>query len=395
VVGEALDVDVLIAGAGLGGAAAAVALGRLGVRTAVVDPHLHAAPAFKVEKLDQRQVRLLDRLGLLPQVAERAGRIRAAVVARRGRVLTRQGSADVSFGILYPELVGAIRSQIPAPVEQVQGRVAAIEPDGDRRRVQLDDGRAAHARLVVLATGTGTSLGRSLGFQRHLLSEGHSLTFGFDVERADRRPFELNALTYFPHGASARFGSFMLFPVRPEPGLGLRANFFTYLGSGEAVVRALIERPETELEALAPGLARITGPLRVTSKVEVRSVNLYDTTGVGCDGVLVIGDSYQTACPAVGVGVTKALTDAAILGELIRGWLATPGLGQDKLAAFYRAPEKLSADRDALEQSFYLRRLSTDAGLEWVARRERNFAGLLLSSVRARLEHALGRAEQG
>ena len=108
--------DVLIVGAGLAGAAAAV-LARLGLRVALVDPRPVSPPAFKAEKIEPDQADLLRRLGLMEEVQRRAAPIPVVQVAYRGRVL--RCFAVEQYGILYPSLVSAVREQIPASVERV------------------------------------------------------------------------------------------------------------------------------------------------------------------------------------------------------------------------------------------------------------------------------------
>ena len=50
-------------------------------------------------------------------------------------------------------------------------------------------------------------------------------------------------------------------------------------------------------------------------------------------------------------------------------WLATPGMGADKIAAFYADPVKRAYDAHSADKAFFLRSLSIDPGLAWTARR--------------------------
>ncbi len=76
-----------------------------------------------------------------------------------------------------------------------------------------------------------------------------------------------------------------------------------------------------------PGLARVTGEWRATSKVESRPSDLYVACAAARDGLVSLGDAFQGPCPATGTGVTKVLTDVACLcNPHIGSWLATSGM---------------------------------------------------------------------
>ena len=54
------------------------------------------------------------------------------------------------------------------------------------------------------------------------------------------------------------------------------------------------------------------------------------------EGVVLVGDAFCTSCPAGGTGVRKALLDVERLCNVhIPHWLATPGMGIQKVTAFY------------------------------------------------------------
>jgi hypothetical protein len=53
-------------------------------------------------------------------------------------------------------------------------------------------------------------------------------------------------------------------------------------------------------------------------------------------------------------------------------WLATPGMGRDKIAAYYADPVKQACDARSLRASLYARGLAVETGALWRARRLRN-----------------------
>jgi 2-polyprenyl-6-methoxyphenol hydroxylase-like FAD-dependent oxidoreductase len=174
-------------------------------------------------------------------------------------------------------------------------------------------------------------------------------------------------MTYYPERLSDRIAYFSLFPI----GSALRANLFVYRDLRDPWLKALRDEPVKTLLAAMPGLARITGAFAVTSFVHVRPADLYMTTGVRRPGVVLAGDAYATTCPAAGTGLNRVLTDVErLVGRHIPEWLASPGMGRDKIAAFYDDPVKRANDAWSLDRAFYLRAISTDQSLRWGVRRQ-------------------------
>jgi 2-polyprenyl-6-methoxyphenol hydroxylase-like FAD-dependent oxidoreductase len=85
------SVEVIVVGAGLAGTAVAAVLGRQGRRVILVDPRPSYPPVFKAEKIDQEQVYLLRKLGLLVVVASGSSpRLEAQLRLRRSMIQRNQ-----------------------------------------------------------------------------------------------------------------------------------------------------------------------------------------------------------------------------------------------------------------------------------------------------------------
>jgi 2-polyprenyl-6-methoxyphenol hydroxylase-like FAD-dependent oxidoreductase len=135
-------------------------------------------------------------------------------------------------------------------------------------------------------------------------------------------------------------------------------------------LRAFRAAPRERLAALMPGLAKITGPFEIPGAVRVRPSDLYVTTGVEQAGVVLVGDAFSTSCPNAGTGAGKALTDVERLCNMhIPQWLATPGMGAEKIAAFYADPVRAAYHAHAIGKAFKLRSLTLDPGPTWAAQR--------------------------
>jgi 2-polyprenyl-6-methoxyphenol hydroxylase-like FAD-dependent oxidoreductase len=118
----------------------------------------------------------------------------------------------------------------------------------------------------------------------------------------------------------------------------------------------------------------------VTDFVKIRPVDLTVTQGFRQNGIVLVGDAFSTSCPAAGTGARKVLVDVERLCNVyIPRWLATPGMGEAKIAAFYDDPVKRACDEQSAAKAFHLRSFSMDASLPWAAQRWTRFA---LHSIR-------------
>lgn len=358
-------VDVVLVGAGLSGSTAALVLGRSGLRVALIDVHEVYPPDFRVEKIAGDQIPLLRRLGLLESVAAASSPFGLVVNVERGKVLDRTKAEH--YGVLYDDLVRVMRAGLPASVEFVRGRVATVEAGPERQTITFAGGGVIAARLLVLATGLGHGLRESLGIKRRMLHPGHSVTFGFNVEHATGE-FPFGALTYYGERLSDRIDYLNLFPVRGA----MRANLFTFVEPKDPWIAAFRRDPKGKLLDVMPGLAQFLGDFTLSSRVETGVMDLYVVEGHRRDGVVLIGDAFQTSCPAAGTGVSRLLCDVdRLCNTYVPRWLATPGMAAAKIAEFYDDPAKRAVDAKAARLADYRRALATEPRLAWRLHRRR------------------------
>jgi 2-polyprenyl-6-methoxyphenol hydroxylase-like FAD-dependent oxidoreductase len=381
--------DIAIVGGGLAGSLAAAMLGRAGYDAVLVDPHPVYPPDFRCEKLDGPQVRLLEKTGLAEPVLHAATHDGEVWIARFGRLVERRPSDQQ--GILYDTLVNTVRAEIPHRVDVLTGKASAVATSPDRQQVTLSDGTKISARLVVMANGLNSALRYHLGMGREELSKAHSISIGFDMAPVGDSNFPFRAMTYYGEHCAARAAYITLFPI----GATMRANLFVYRDFRDPWLSQMRHAPRDALRTIMPRLERLTGDFAVIGPVQIRPVDLYVTTGWRQPGVVLVGDAFATSCPAAGTGLRKVFTDVERLCNVhLPAWLASPGMDEDKITAFYDDPVKQACDAFCADKAWSVRALAIDPGLPWLVRRWGRFvmrAGSgLLRNARSRVSGRAG-----
>jgi 2-polyprenyl-6-methoxyphenol hydroxylase-like FAD-dependent oxidoreductase len=352
--------DVAIIGGGLAGATAAAMLGRAGVAAVLIDPHAEQRPEFRCEKLDESQLALLRLTGLADDVLPQACVDGQVWVARYGRLIDRKPSERA--GIMYHDLVNAVRQQVPASVPHIATKVAGITTQTGSPLVTLATGETISPKLAILATGLNPGLRDVLGISRETLSPCHSISIGFDMQPDDGQQFVFPALTVFPERPGQAMAYLTVFPVHG----GMRANLFVYWGMDDARLRRFRHQPKEALLDLIPTLARFTGPFVIEGQVSIRPVDLVRVGALQRPGIVLVGDAYSTSCPAAGTGANKVLTDVQRLcTTYIPSWLDKEQIGAADVASFYADPVKLQCEAESLQKALWLRKVSTGTSLGW------------------------------
>jgi 2-polyprenyl-6-methoxyphenol hydroxylase-like FAD-dependent oxidoreductase len=353
-----VSAEVIIVGGGLAGATLAAVLGQQGRRVIVVDPCSTFPQVFKAEKLDRAQVRLLRKFALLEHLLPYSGRWGEVRMGYDGRIFKTLRIEQ--YGINYADMVNALRASAPPVVDYRWGHVEHVANSGDVQQVRLMGGEELTSRLVVLASGVSSGLQANLGLRRRVIQKDQSFVLGFDVA-PQAQPFDFDSLAYYSISPSTRIDYLTLFKIRNT----MRANLFVFRSAYDPWVREFIVEPDRMLRRHLPKLSRVTGEYHVTSKVESGRVDLYRMEGNPQPGVVSVGDAFQSVCPSTGLGLDKILSDVDVLSRCVPRWLATPGMGADKLADFYSHPGKIAADSQALRRAHSHRRAAIDPSLRW------------------------------
>ncbi len=368
--------DVAVIGGGLAGSTAAAMLGRAGISAVLIDPHVIYPPELRCEKIGGIQLDLLGKTGLADATLRATTLDGEVWEARFGYVVTQKPSDQ--HGIMYDTLVNTMRAQIPRDVATIHAKVVGIANSAERQKLTLSNDEEISARLIVLANGLNLGLRHMLGITRRIISPCHSVTLGFDVEPVGRPAFEFPALTYWPGRTSSRMAYLSLFPI----GNAMRANLMVYRDIDDPWLPAFRKAPEQAMCEIMPRLKRLMGEFRVSGQVRIRPADLCVNDNRLQPGVVLAGDAFSTSCPAAGTGTTKVFNDVQLLCNThIPRWLASEGMGSDKIAAFYNDPEKIACEEACLAKAYHLRSLSIDDGLAWRAKRWARFAVRLADGI--------------
>lgn len=363
------DTEIVIVGGGLSGTLAANVLGRSGYHVTLIDRHQVFPREFRVEKIAGDQIEKLRRIGLLEGLSAAAVAFDEIVNIRKGRLLDRTHARH--YGIFYDDLVAAMRAELPDTVRFIAGRVSGLEAGPERQRVSILGHGDVTARLLVLATGMGDILRRDLGIERKFVHQRQSLTFGFNLRPVGASAFRHPALTYYGERVSDGIDYLNLFPAAEVT----RANLFVFREHRDPWVKALRDNPRQTLIETLPGLVKAFGDFEVIDRVESWLTDITVAENCVRDGAVLIGDAYQTSCPAAGTGVSRLLTDVERLCTVhVPQWLASPGMAAAKIATFYADPVKQAMDEHGLQLAHFRRSLTIDTDLRWRARRQIHFS---------------------
>ncbi|QPC95793.1 FAD-dependent monooxygenase [Mesorhizobium sp. INR15] len=378
---ESSVVDVAIVGAGLAGTTMAIVLGKAGRKVALIDPHRVHHDEFRAEKTRSEQMQLFEKIGLGRVVGGLVTPTPEILVFRLGQFFQRK--LDSEFAFSYGPLVNGLREALPTEVPLTVGKVAEVSTGPDRQRLVLVDGAVINARLLVVATGSGEAIRRAIGVERVEESKAHSLAIGFDLAISPQE-FGSQCLTAYPRNIVHRIPFLTIFRI----GNRMRANMFSYRTVADPWTQAFRANPQQMLLQMMPEIAAQCGNFAVASPVELRPVSLTTTRNHRRSGVVFIGDAFSTTCPAQGDGIRRVLTDVdRLCSTYIPAWLETPGMGIEKICAFYDDPIKIAADASAMRSSLYARAITTEAGLEWRIRRLRNNTARQLMIVARKMRH--------
>lgn len=350
--------DVVIVGAGGGGAVLGLALARKGVRTLVLEQAPGPPRGLRGEVLQPNGQQVLDRLGLLGQLpgdATRAVRLFHFCRAGGERLCT------VDYGMLPPPYNRAIVTLPNVAHRVILEALEARAPGALRYGVQFkgllrEGGRAAgvvaesqgrslrvSAKLVVGADGAFSKVREALSIptQVHLYREGYLIAIlDSQDEIEDARYFvgRRTILGLFP-AAGRRVYLFYMIPAGSMPQVKAR---------GLEVLRA-------EWLRIDPSLEKTFSSLTDWEQTAYMPTARVRTARWVADGAALIGDAAHAMNPHVSQGRMQAMVDAMRLADLIPSCLEHDDWSAERLVSYerIRRPQVAMLQRLADEQVLF------------------------------------------
>jgi 2-octaprenyl-6-methoxyphenol hydroxylase len=312
--------DVAIVGGGMVGASLGVALAPLGIRIALIEavPHTAAAqPSFdeRTTALSNGSRRILETLGVWPQVDAAATPIRKIHVSEKGRFgfaridAVEQGLDAMGYVIanralgnaLWPLLQGHNNLRVFCP-----GEVSEVSAREDAVGLRIVEGGAAtsiDAKLIVAADGVQSAVRSAFGVDAKVRDYGQTavITTVLPQRFHDNVAYE----RFTPDGPLA------LLPVE-----GGRCTLVLTLDSASAPSVMAWSDPEFLAELQRRFGFRLGRFLKVGRRAQYPlSLTRAEQTSSG--RCVIIGNAAQGLHPVAGMGFNLGLRDAASLAELI------------------------------------------------------------------------------
>ena len=367
--------DVVVCGAGVGGLAAAHALGSLGLRVLLVDKLAGPTTAAKGEVLQPGALRILSGWGVTRRLQERGALRLSHLVARdpEGRPQMAleydrlPGEANWLLAHDYPAILAALTDGLAPTVDFRRGvlvRGPLRDDTGRISGVTLRLGPDAadqdvHAPLVVAADGISSRLRREAGIEVQRQEYPHRLV-AFDIH--DAPPTEPDFSAYVSgRGLRLRY---------PLPGGRVRLYVQTAPDELRGLDRDGLLRWTDRLLAEVPGLAALGDalPAALDSR-QALPVSRFLAPRLSAPGLALVGESGHAVHPMAAQGMNSSVCDAHCLAEAIGAHRGGSGdldpSGVDTALRAY-ASERLSDLAHVGRTSHNAARMITD--LSWAGR---------------------------
>ncbi|MFJ4776168.1 FAD-dependent oxidoreductase [Streptomyces sp. NPDC088762] len=308
----------VVAGAGIGGLTAALALHRRGWRVTVCERAPEAPTTGAGIGLAPNALRALDAIGV--DAARAAGSaIPATMGVRRsdGRWLTRSGTADMAvrygtapIAVPRPEFTAALAAALPPGAIRFGTAVTAVDDPAGCPTVRTEGGPDLSADLVVAADGINSALRRAY-FPAHAGLHYLGETAWRTLVHAPDLGISAMSETW---GRGRRFGVTPLSDGR----LYLYATAVVPAGTRSADPRDELRRRFGSWHDPIPALLHRVSRL---DPADVLQNDLYDLAAplpsLHHGRIAWLGDAAHAMAPNLGQGGCQAIEDAVVLAHLL------------------------------------------------------------------------------
>jgi salicylate hydroxylase len=307
----------VIVGGGIGGVAAAVALARRGVDVRVYEQAPRLAEAGAGVVLAPNSLRLLERLGLGAEIAERGARLAdTRLCLADGRPAVRDpdyfSRPGERFGMHRADLLAMLTDRLPDGIVRPGHRCVGFAQDDGHAVVSFANGESAEADVVIGADGIHSTL------QSQVVEPAEPVFSGVVAHRgvipAERVPT-------WPAGTMRLWMGdgkhFLVFPVRA----GRLLNYVGFTPSGTRLRESWSAAGDpaalaAEFAGWDPIIAAVIDEIGATGF----RWGLYDRTPLPRwtrGRLTLLGDAAHPMLPHMGQGVNQAVEDAAALAAVL------------------------------------------------------------------------------
>lgn len=325
--------QAVVVGAGLVGAAAALALGRRGLRVALIERQPPAVPEAawdtRIYAISPASQRFLESIGAWQRLD-----------AARCQTVTRMDVAGGASGAVRLDAYAAGVSHLATILESGRLQHAlwqAIETDGSVAlhcpaaiaslergerftRIVLDDGTALESELVIGADGANSRIRDWAGLASTVTPYGQS---GVVANFACERPHRGTAFQWFADGD--------ILAWLPLPGNRMSMVWSTETSHADELVA--LDAVALADKVRAAGHGRL-GALELLTPAAAFPLRLIRVESAVAPGVALIGDAAHGVHPLAGQGVNLGFGDAEALVEVLAQHRRTP-LGDVRILQQY------------------------------------------------------------
>lgn len=332
--------DVVIVGAGGGGAVLGLALAQKGIRTIVLEQAPGPPTGLRGEILQPNGQQVLDRLGLLDKLPSQAIRsVRHFHFYQAGG----ERLCTIDYGMLPPPYNRAVVTLPNVAHHAVLDALEASSPGslryGTSFKALLHNGarvvgvEATHAgrsmtiraSVVVGADGALSKVREALSIPTHL----HRYREGYLIAILDGRHNDVAESRYYV-GRRAILG---LFPAAEDK----QYLFYMIPADSMSQVKAAgLETLRQAWHAIAPDLERVFEGLSDWKQTAYMPTGRVRTERWVSDGAVLIGDAAHAMNPHASQGRMQAMVDAMALADLLPVCLEKGDLSAAALAPFER-----------------------------------------------------------
>lgn len=331
---------VLVAGGGIAGLSAAIALGKADIEVDLIE----IKSDFKVYHigliLNANVVRAFSELGVVDALLAAGFGYASVHFCDRNGVLERVVSSKSLIGPRYPSHIGVTRPRLHAVLAEAAGAAGTnmrfglscehIEQDRDQVRVKFSDGSVATYDFVVGADGIGSQV-RSLlfgdGYQPQFTGQG---AWRYSVPR----PPEVTDSAIYNSGVAGGKAGYVplsdstmyVWTLSTEP------------GNPKLPTECLAEMFRERLRDYGGVLAEARDRHIVDSRLVVYRPleSLFMPAPWYRGRILLIGDAAHATTPHLGQGAAQAIEDALLLGRLLTQGGAIPELLEEFMRRRYQ-----------------------------------------------------------